>query len=67
MSFLLGFLIKKYPKVTSVKKKPPYQYGHVILAMSCMIGQSNWILLFWLAEWLTKWLTIWLIDSGPFD
>jgi hypothetical protein len=31
--FQLGFLVKKYPKVTSVKK-PPCQYGQVILAMS---------------------------------
>jgi hypothetical protein len=43
--FRLGFLVKENPKVTSVKK-PPCQYGQVILYMSNTTGQSNWTLTF---------------------
>jgi hypothetical protein len=64
--FQLGFLIKKFLKVTGVKK-PPCQSRQVVLAMTCVTGQSNWTLSFWLTKWLMKWLIIWLVDNGPFD
>jgi hypothetical protein len=37
--FFIGFLVQKYPKMTC-KRKPPYQFGQVILAMSCILGSQ---------------------------
>jgi hypothetical protein len=64
--FQLGFLIKKYSKVTSVKK-PPCQSKQIILAMSYVTRQSNWTLVFWLTKWFTIFLSTWLVDSKPVD
>jgi hypothetical protein len=46
MVFFIGFFNQKMPKSGRCKKKPPCQFGQVVLAMSCMIGQSNWTLTF---------------------
>jgi hypothetical protein len=43
--FLLGFQLKKYPKVKSVKKTT-MSIGQIVLYMSNASKQSNWTLSF---------------------